>query len=65
MTFREIISLHPHPSSLDRDALLRCIDECVDCAASCTACADACLAESDLPELGDRPDELPRALDAA
>jgi hypothetical protein len=51
MTFREIINLHPHPSSLDRDALLRCIDECVDCAASCTACADACLAESDLPEL--------------
>ena len=51
MTFREIVSLHPNPSSLDRNALLRCIEECVDCAASCTACADACLAESDLPDL--------------
>ena len=51
MTFREILSLHPNPSSLDRNALLRCIEECVDCAASCTACADACLAESDLPDL--------------
>jgi hypothetical protein len=51
MTFREIVNLHPNPSSLDRDALLRCIQECVDCAASCTACADACLAESDLPDL--------------
>lgn len=51
MTFREIINLHPHPSELDRDALLRCVEECVDCAASCTGCADASLAEGDLPEL--------------
>jgi len=51
VTYQEIINLHPHPSSLDREALLRCIDDCLDCAASCTACADACLGESDLPEL--------------
>jgi hypothetical protein len=51
MTFLEIINLHPDPSSLDHDSLLRCVDECVDCAASCIACADACLAESDLREL--------------
>ena len=51
MTIREIINLHPHPSDLDRDVLLRCIEECLDCAASCTACADACLGESDLAEL--------------
>src|SRR5260221_10935302 len=51
MTFHEIIKLHPHPSSLDRNALLRCIDECLDCAASCTACADTCLGESDIPVL--------------
>jgi hypothetical protein len=51
VTFQEIINLHPHPTELDRDLLLRCIEECLDCAASCTACADACLGESDLPEL--------------
>jgi hypothetical protein len=51
MTFREIINLHPHPSSLNRDALLRCIDECLDCAASCTACADASLSEPDVHEM--------------
>jgi hypothetical protein len=51
VTYQEIINLHPHPSSVDRGALLRCIDGCLDCAASCTACADACLAESDVAEL--------------
>ena len=51
MTVQEIIELHPHPSDLDRDVLLRCIEECLDCAASCTACADACLGESDIAEL--------------
>ncbi len=51
MTYQEIINLHPHPSDVDRDLLLRCIEECLDCTASCTACADACLGESDLPDL--------------
>ena len=51
VTFQEIINLHPRPTELDRDLLLRCIEECLDCAASCAACADACLGESDLPEL--------------
>lgn len=51
MTYQQIIELHPHPSDLDRGALLRCVEECLDCFASCTACADACLAESDLPDL--------------
>src|SRR3989440_12723081 len=51
MTFHEIINLHPHPSDVDRNLLLRCIEECLDCAASCTACADACLGESELAEL--------------
>jgi len=37
MTFQEIIQLHPRPSDLDRDLLLRCIEECLDCGASCTA----------------------------
>ena len=51
MTVREIIERHPRPISLDRDLLLRCIDECFDCSATCTACADACLGESDALEL--------------
>jgi hypothetical protein len=51
MTFQEIIRLHPQPPSLDRDAVLRCIEECLDCAASCTGCADADLAEDDVREM--------------
>jgi hypothetical protein len=51
VTFQDLIKAHPQPPSLDRDALLRCIEECRECAASCTACADACLGEKDLPEL--------------
>jgi hypothetical protein len=51
MPFQEIIDLHPHPSDVDRDVLVRCIEECLDCAASCTACADACLGESDVTGL--------------
>ena len=51
MTVREMIEAHPQPASVDRDALLRCIDECFDCAATCTSCADACLGEQDVQEL--------------
>src|SRR3954471_12888446 len=51
MTFHEIISLHPQPTSLDREAVLACIDACLDCAASCTACADASESEKDVREL--------------
>jgi hypothetical protein len=46
-----VIASHPRPASLDRDVLLRCIDECFDCAATCTSCADACLGEPDVTEL--------------
>jgi len=51
VTVREVIAVHPWPTSLDRDVLLRCIDECFDCAATCTSCADACLGEPDVAEL--------------
>jgi hypothetical protein len=51
VTAREIIRTHPQPTSLDREVLLRCIDECFDCAATCTSCADACLGEKDVQEL--------------
>jgi hypothetical protein len=49
--FSEIIKLHPQPTSLDREALLRCVDECFDCVVSCTSCADADLAENDVREM--------------
>lgn len=51
MTVREIIERHPRPADLDRELLLRCIDECFDCSATCTACADACLGEPDVAEM--------------
>src|SRR3954467_10982446 len=51
VTVREIIQRHPRAIELDRDALLRCIDECFDCAATCTSCADACLGEKEVQEL--------------
>ena len=51
MTVRDIIDRHPRPISLDRDLLLRCIDDCYDCSATCTGCADACLGEPDALEL--------------
>ena len=51
MTVREVIDKHPRPTSVDREALLRCIEECFDCAPSCVACADACLGEPDVADL--------------
>src|SRR5438093_9591052 len=51
MTVRDMLEAHPRSTALDRDLLLRCIDECVDCAATCTSCADADLGEADVQEL--------------
>jgi hypothetical protein len=51
MTIRDILEAHPLPTTLDRDELLRCIEECIDCAATCTSCADADLAEPDMAEM--------------
>ena len=51
VTVREMLQAHPGAITLDRDLLLRCIDECVDCAAACTSCADADLGEPDVQEL--------------
>jgi hypothetical protein len=42
MTVRDILGTHPRPSPLDRDLLVRCIDDCTDCAATCTSDADVC-----------------------
>jgi hypothetical protein len=43
----QMLRTHPGPSSLDREALLECIQACLDCAQSCISCADACLGEKD------------------
>jgi len=51
MVYSDIFRLHPLPTTVDREASLRCIAECLDCIAGCTACADDCLSEPDLPEL--------------
>ena len=48
MTVRAMLEAHPRSSVLDRDLLVRCIEECIDCAATCTSCADADLAEPDV-----------------
>ncbi len=51
MTVQDVIKTHPKPTSVDHNALLRCIEECLDCTASCTSCADADLAEDDVHEM--------------
>lgn len=51
MTVRDIVATHPRPTDVDRDLLVRCVEECIDCAAVCTGCSDACLAEPDVGEL--------------
>lgn len=54
MPIAEMIRTYPADlGRIDRDALVRCIEECMTCAQACTACADACLSEGDdaLPAL--------------
>ena len=51
MTIRDMLAAHPRPTALDRDLLVRCVEECIDCAATCTSCADADLAEPDVLEM--------------
>ena len=51
MTVREMLDVHPRPISVDRDLLVRCIEDCADCAATRTSCADADLGEPDVLEM--------------
>lgn len=51
MTIREMLDVHPRPIDVDRDLLVRCIEDCADCVASCTSCADADLGERDVVEM--------------
>src|SRR5206468_12075580 len=46
--------LDTYPADLgrvDRAALARCIEACVECSQACTACADACLSEPTIADL--------------
>ncbi|MFC4003741.1 four-helix bundle copper-binding protein [Prauserella oleivorans] len=48
MPVAEMIRTYPADlGGVDRDALVRCVEECIACAQACTACADACLSERD------------------
>ncbi|MFF5343458.1 four-helix bundle copper-binding protein [Streptomyces althioticus] len=49
---REMLETYPGDlGSVDREAMARCIQECIACAQACTACADACLSEGMVEEL--------------
>src|SRR5690606_13138822 len=47
----DILKTHPRGTSVEMQALARCIEACHKCELSCTACADACLAEDDVAML--------------
>nr|WP_030548253.1 four-helix bundle copper-binding protein [Streptomyces albus] len=45
---KEMLRTYPADlGAVDREALQRCIEECLACSQACTACADACLSEDD------------------
>ena len=51
---RTAMMIETYPADIgriDRNALARCIDACLDCTQTCTACADACLAEDMVDQL--------------
>lgn len=48
---QQMLQTHPGSPSVDRTALLECIQTCFDCAQSCVSCADACLGEENVKML--------------
>lgn len=49
---KEMLETYPADlGGVDRQALERCIEECIACAQACDACADACLSEEHIGEL--------------
>jgi hypothetical protein len=52
MAVKEMLKTYPADlGGIDREALARCIEECMTCAQACTACADACLSLDKVTEL--------------
>lgn len=47
----DMIATHPQVRGSTNDALIRCIEECLDCAQVCVSCADACLDEEMVADL--------------
>ena len=50
-TTTQMLTTHPQPTDLDRQALSECIESCFECVQSCVVCADACLSEDGVAEL--------------
>ncbi|MDX3229246.1 four-helix bundle copper-binding protein [Streptomyces sp. ME19-01-6] len=49
---KEMLNTYPADlGGVDREAMAKCIEECIACAQACTACADACLSEGMVGEL--------------
>ncbi|POX50637.1 four-helix bundle copper-binding protein [Streptomyces sp. Ru72] len=49
---KEMLDTYPADlGGVDREAMAKCIQECIACAQACTACADACLSEGMVEEL--------------
>ncbi|WP_330888282.1 four-helix bundle copper-binding protein [Ferrovibrio sp.] len=51
MHVQQMIATHPGAKGRTHDAIVHCIEECLDCAQACTACADACLGEKTVAQL--------------
>ncbi len=48
----QILEAHPTGlNGLNRDALAKCVEECLSCTQVCTSCADACLSEPNIAEM--------------
>jgi hypothetical protein len=48
---QNMLETHPREGDVDRGALARCIEACVECEQACTSCADACLSEDAIADL--------------
>ncbi|MDT0443393.1 MULTISPECIES: four-helix bundle copper-binding protein [unclassified Streptomyces] len=52
MAIDDMLATYPADlGRVDRERLIRCIEECAACAQACTACADACLSEAEVADL--------------
>ena len=51
MHAHQMIATHPQVRGNTNDALIACIEACLDCAQTCASCADACLGEAMIAEL--------------
>ncbi|GAA3398530.1 four-helix bundle copper-binding protein [Streptomyces roseoviridis] len=51
-TVKDMLDTYPADlGGVDREKLVRCIEECIACAQACTACSDSCLSEETVGDL--------------